>query len=354
MELSKKSSIRQEIGMIYREFQLCLQALNITIELSKLGSRDHGHDVISLAENDPHLQDTIIQLQRLCEIAEALVLVLHEDRNPTRIHESCVVAASHHSYTRTSTTPENEESFQNCHSEQQLIDPEREQSSTYPMVPVVSQGPSLLRVHRLSPQMIPAAPYDDKFSPYEFSPNDAPSAGAVRGIPSTQPSIICLQPLDQYAHCKILVVDDNAINQRIMFKFLQKLGLYNVIMAGDGQIAVERVQESMDNLQSFDLIFMDDAMPVLSGQEATRQIRDIGYCGPICGMVANATPNNKQRVLDAGMDTIINKPFRLHDIRETLERYLFPISQQPENHTPLELDEKPLLPRQKPAVKSRL
>ena len=225
----------------------------------------------------------------------------------------------------------------------------REQPSIHPITPITGQNAPLIGVHFFSPQKIPVVPH------ISISLHRVPSAGPVRETTITQSTIPgLLEPLDQYAHCKILIAEDNAIRQKVLFKYLGKLGIHNVVVAENGQIAMDKLQESMEILQPFDLIFMNGVMPVTGGREATRIIREMGYCGPICGMLANVMSDNKQRALDAGMSITLDMPFHFHSIRKVLEQYLVPIPSETEEVISPELVDNLPLPRRKPAVKSRL
>ena len=86
----------------------------------------------------------------------------------------------------------------------------------------------------------------------------------------------------------------------------------------NGQEAVTAVRE-----RPYDVVLMDVHMPVLDGLEATRQIRaDAGLRQPyIIAVTANATTQDRQECLDAGMDEYISKPFRLRELRRALARY---------------------------------
>jgi CheY-like chemotaxis protein len=103
---------------------------------------------------------------------------------------------------------------------------------------------------------------------------------------------------------KILLVEDNAINQQVAMEILQNVGLI-VEIANNGKEAVETI-----NKTNYDLVLMDVQMPVMSGYEATRLIRrnpqfkDL----PIIAMTAHAIGSAKEQCLDAGMDDYISKP----------------------------------------------
>ena len=111
-------------------------------------------------------------------------------------------------------------------------------------------------------------------------------------------------------HCRLLLVEDNPINQDVMLALLRSVGL-DVDVADNGLDAVQRVQ-----LQPYDLILMDMQMPVMDGLEATRRIRAMPQGGtlprggslPILAMTANAYSDDRAACLAAGMDDFVSKP----------------------------------------------
>jgi signal transduction histidine kinase/CheY-like chemotaxis protein len=107
---------------------------------------------------------------------------------------------------------------------------------------------------------------------------------------------------------KVLLVEDNKINQKLAFKFLEKLG-YDADLAEDGIEAVIAVKE-----ENYDLIFMDMQMPNMDGIEATKEIRQIFSTDElkIVAMTANVFKEDKQKCLDSGMDDFIPKPINLN------------------------------------------
>jgi two-component system sensor histidine kinase/response regulator len=118
-------------------------------------------------------------------------------------------------------------------------------------------------------------------------------------------------------HSRILLAEDNLVNQKVALKILEKFGL-KAIVANNGQEAVERMGQ-----EPFDLIFMDCEMPTMDGFEATRLIRgrEKGRV-PIIAMTANAMVGDKERCLEAGMDDYIPKPVRVEAVQAALERWL--------------------------------
>lgn len=114
---------------------------------------------------------------------------------------------------------------------------------------------------------------------------------------------------------RVLVAEDNAVNQKVARKMLEKLG-YRVDIAADGIQAIERLQA-----QTYRLVFMDVQMPRLDGLEVTRRVRDEFDEQPhIIAMTANALVEDRSACLSAGMDDFVAKPVRLDDVRAALER----------------------------------
>ncbi len=115
---------------------------------------------------------------------------------------------------------------------------------------------------------------------------------------------------------RILIVDDNPVNQRLAEKVLNKLG-YLPEIATNGHEAVEAVRQ-----KQYDLILMDIQMPEMDGLEATRQIRKLTSIQPvIVAMTANAMQGDKQECLKAGMDDYISKPFKPNDLVGLIEKW---------------------------------
>ena len=121
---------------------------------------------------------------------------------------------------------------------------------------------------------------------------------------------------------KVLLVEDNLLNQEIAQAILQDAG-FTVDTADDGDVAVERLQDSKQG--EFDLVLMDIQMPKMDGYAATRQIRTLPSDAanvPIVAMTANAFEEDKQRAIRAGMNAHIAKPIEAGWLMETLSHIL--------------------------------
>lgn len=121
---------------------------------------------------------------------------------------------------------------------------------------------------------------------------------------------------------RILVAEDNQVNQLIICAQLKKLG-HRVTTVINGQEAIDALEHA-----SFDLVFMDCQMPVLDGYQATRQIRKMqdGALGhlPIIALTANAMREDKERCLAAGMDDYVSKPFTPKILSEVVRAWMQP------------------------------
>jgi CheY-like chemotaxis protein len=116
---------------------------------------------------------------------------------------------------------------------------------------------------------------------------------------------------------RILLVDDNAMNQRVAGRMLGKFG-YTPALACTGQEAIKAVGE-----KSYDVVLMDVEMPDLDGLEVVRRIRarrDLPAQPRIIAMTANATTDDRDRCLAAGMDDYLAKPVRPADIEAAIKR----------------------------------
>ncbi len=117
----------------------------------------------------------------------------------------------------------------------------------------------------------------------------------------------------------ILLAEDNAVNQRVALRILEKAG-HRVAIAENGKAALKMIEE-----QSFDAILMDVQMPEMGGFEATALIREkeqrTGRHIPIIAMTAHAMAGDRERCLAAGMDDYLSKPVAASTLLELVSRY---------------------------------
>ncbi|HEY8513940.1 MAG TPA: response regulator [Candidatus Binatia bacterium] len=134
-------------------------------------------------------------------------------------------------------------------------------------------------------------------------------------------------PPPSAVNARLLVAEDNPVNQKLITAQLAKLG-YRPDIVGNGREAVEAVQRA-----SYDVILMDCRMPEMNGLEATRAIRalEVGKRRTqIIAMTANALERDRRSCLEAGMDDYLAKPLHLEDLRKALERALERRTPEPE------------------------
>lgn len=138
------------------------------------------------------------------------------------------------------------------------------------------------------------------------------------------------QTLAETLPMRILLTDDNVINQKVAARILQQLG-YRPDLAGNGCEAIAALDRT-----PYDLIFMDVMMPEMDGLEATHLIRQRQKDGShgnyqrriiIVAMTAQAMQGDREKCLAAGMDDYLSKPIRPKDIRTMLERWGAPAAE---------------------------
>ena len=124
---------------------------------------------------------------------------------------------------------------------------------------------------------------------------------------------------DPSAFFRILVAEDNPVNQRLVVRLLEKRG-HHVVVAGNGREALEALGK-----ESFDLVLMDVQMPEMDGMEATAAIREkekgTGLHQRIIALTAHAMKGDRERCLAAGMDSYLSKPIRPPELDQILEEY---------------------------------
>ena len=159
------------------------------------------------------------------------------------------------------------------------------------------------------------------------SAGTAPPPAPTLSAPSSSPGI---PPPRALQSLRILLAEDNLVNQKVAIRQLERLG-YSVHIANNGREVLETLCHRV-----FDVILMDCQMPEVDGYEATRRIRsgDIGNVSSevrgtqgydpgkirIVAMTANAMPGDREKCLACGMDDYVAKPLKTDDLKSALER----------------------------------
>jgi PAS domain S-box-containing protein len=129
---------------------------------------------------------------------------------------------------------------------------------------------------------------------------------------------------DPSAYLRVLLAEDNNVNQRLAVRLLEKRG-HRVVVAGNGREALDALGKG-----KFDLVLMDVQMPEMDGLEATASIREreksSGLHQPIIALTAHAMKGDREKCLEAGMDGYLTKPIRPSELDEILEDYVTRLS----------------------------
>ena len=151
-----------------------------------------------------------------------------------------------------------------------------------------------------------------------------------------------------FINSKLLLVEDNAVNQKVALAMLGKLKL-TADIANNGREAVEAVEK-----QDYDLVLMDCQMPEMSGYEATEAIRkketeeNTSHL-TIIAMTANAMEGDREKCLESGMDDYISKPIKLDILKKTLSQWL-ETENTPTSASPVTSEEKNTADKSPPLV----
>jgi PAS domain S-box-containing protein len=146
-----------------------------------------------------------------------------------------------------------------------------------------------------------------------ISVGDAPRRPVRERVPAAA-------PLESYRGIRVLLAEDNTVNQKVALRQLKKLGI-DADAVGDGEEVLQSIAHT-----PYDVILMDCQMPNLDGYEATRRIRQQESLTPsrrrmhIIALTAHAMPGDRDLCLQAGMDDYISKPMRLDELGNALGR----------------------------------
>ncbi|MBN2447816.1 MAG: PAS domain-containing protein [Phycisphaerae bacterium] len=152
--------------------------------------------------------------------------------------------------------------------------------------------------------------------------------GGVTMISDPHQATTCSCVADQPVKCvnnrldglRILVAEDGPDNQRLIGYFLGKAGA-KVVIADNGQVALEAAMQADCNGTPFDTILMDMQMPVMDGPAATRELRRRGYRGAIIALTANAMEQDRDVCLAAGCDDYVRKPINRTELISAVLRH---------------------------------
>ncbi len=140
------------------------------------------------------------------------------------------------------------------------------------------------------------------------------------------PQSIPYEPIFTLLGTKILVVDDSLASLKMMTMLFHKLGA-DCVQAVDGLQALHVVQSNLNKADNkldsvFDMIVMDNMMPNMSGQDACRKMREIGFVNPIYGLTGHSLPQDIEDYLAAGANYIFTKPLDRNDLKQVITKHL--------------------------------
>ncbi len=153
-----------------------------------------------------------------------------------------------------------------------------------------------------------------------FSPSQVPANNTLSDSDKNEESNILLDPIS----LRILLVEDNPINQRVAGLLISRMG-HRYQAVANGAEAIETLKKS-----KFDIVLMDCQMPEMDGYTATRKIRKIftepPYI-PIIALTANAMQGDREKCIEAGMDDYLSKPMRKTELQTALLPWIIKISE---------------------------
>ncbi|KAG0671899.1 Histidine kinase osmosensor [Maudiozyma exigua] len=121
---------------------------------------------------------------------------------------------------------------------------------------------------------------------------------------------------------KILVAEDNHVNQEVIKRMLNLEGINNIDLSCDGQEAFDKVKEMNADEEKYDIVFMDVQMPKIDGLLSTRMIRqELDYKYPIVALTAFADDSNIKECIEAGMDGFLSKPIKRQQLKTIIKQY---------------------------------
>jgi CheY-like chemotaxis protein len=218
-----------------------------------------------------------------------------------------------------------------------VIDPRTEVVMTRILLPLVTQADGVT-LPSSQPPSLRRAPAMESAHDSRRAPNDHHREESVRTEAITSPSASTGTPVvipDWQLSgrlLRILMVDDSSMNRKMLERILVSNGFAEakqVVMAENGLVALNVVKKSMlidgqdvdaDQPESkpFDLILMDNQMPVMGGEVASSLIRECGYTGLIIGLTGLVSEDEHRAFMRSGVDTVLTKPMTVENLRREL------------------------------------
>ena len=183
--------------------------------------------------------------------------------------------------------------------------------------------PSLDQRYILSGNSVHATPGSERSELHFHSPaGEAPYSPSGDSVTTMVGSPVGSPGEDiQVDSLRVLVAEDNMVNQEVVARMLKLENIHDVHFANDGQQAVEFVKEALEHNKVFNLVLMDIQMPNLDGLEATRMIRSLGYRAPIVALTAFAEESNVKECKEAGMNFFLAKPIKRVELKKVIKQY---------------------------------
>ncbi|CRG86322.1 osomolarity two-component system, sensor histidine kinase SLN1 [Talaromyces islandicus] len=181
--------------------------------------------------------------------------------------------------------------------------------------PVETKEPQPRLVGRSQPFFAAAPPSSQAQAQ---SPSATPVSAEFQGLNTTGTGT---SPSEKSSRIRVLVAEDNAVNQEVVLRMLKLEDIYDVTVAKDGQEAYDIVKAAMSAGKNFDLILMDIQMPNVDGLQCTRLIREIGYSAPIVALSALTEEYNIKDCMDSGMNMFLPKPIRRPALKQMLKKF---------------------------------
>lgn len=135
--------------------------------------------------------------------------------------------------------------------------------------------------------------------------------------PMTESSQVPLQTMQLFRLPCCLIVDDAPTNRRMLSHLLKSI-FEQIYFAENGKVAVDFVDKSIKEGTDISAIFMDSNMPVMAGPVATKQIRDMGYCGLVLGVTGNVLDEQIDDFISSGANRVLPKPVNMKTLNTIL------------------------------------